>query len=359
MKPECGRGVVALVLFVLTAVPAAGQEPGIRGFPTSMLEEQRERESLLRSVPEADSIRARLRLLSEEPHHAGFPGSLEVAELILAKFRSAGLDAELERFEALMPVPVTRRLELLGPEPYVARLIEPALPEDKDSGDANGLPPYNAYSPDGDVTAPLVFVNYGLPEDYEVLDSLGIDVAGKIVIAKYGRSWRGIKPKVAAEHGALATILYSDPEDDGYFVQDVYPEGPMRPWFGVQRGSVMDMPTYPGDPQSPGWASVEGARKIPIDEVTTFSPIPVLPISYGDAQPLLEALGGPVAPEDWRGTLPFTYHVGPSSADVRLTLAFDWEVRPLYNVVATIEGAVSPEQWVVWGNHHDAWVNGA
>ena len=331
----------------------------IRGFPAAMLPEQRALEERLRAVPKPDSLRERMRLLTEEPHEAGTDRSRRVAELILEKFRAAGLDAELERFEALMPMPVSRRLEMIAPERYVATLKEPALPEDKDSGDANQLPTYNAYSPDGDVTGELVFVNYGTPEDYAVLDSLGISVQGKIVLAKYGRSWRGIKPKVAAEHGAIATILYSDPEDDGFRVDDVYPEGPMRPWTGVQRGSVMDMPTYPGDPLSPGWASVEGARKLPLDSVKTFSPIPVLPISYEDALPLLRNLAGPTAPKDWQGALPLTYHIGAGPATVHLALEFDWQTRPLYNVVATIPGAKSPNQWIVWGNHHDAWVNGA
>lgn len=358
MIHRVSRPVFIAVVLLAVGLPAAAQQP-IRGFPADLLPAQLEREQLVRSVPDPDTLDMRMRLLSEQPHEAGTERSRHVAELILERFRSVGLDAGIEEFEALMPRPVSRTLELVAPERYTAKLEEPPVPGDKDSDDPNQLPTYNAYSPDGDVTAELVFANYGLPEDYEVLDSLGISVEGKIVIVKYGRSWRGIKPKVAAEHGAIATIIYSDPEDDGYYVNDVYPEGPMRPRHGVQRGSVMDMPTYPGDPQSPGWASVEGAHKLPIDEVRTLSPIPVLPISYGDAQPLLENLGGPVAPEAWRGALPITYHVGPGPARVHLALEFDWEVRPVYNVIARIPGARSPDQWVIWGNHHDAWVNGA
>ncbi|MGH7477411.1 MAG: transferrin receptor-like dimerization domain-containing protein [Longimicrobiales bacterium] len=348
----------ALGAWLLLHAPLAAQAP-LRGFPADAWSTRYELEQRLRDVPSPDTIRERIRLLSEEPHHAGGEQSLRVAELILAKFRAAGLDAELERFEAYMPMPVERRLELVAPERYVADLDEPEIPEDKDSGDANQMPTYNAYSPDGAVTGELVYVNYGTPEDYEVLDSLGIAVSGRIVIARYGRSWRGIKPKVAAEHGAIGTILYSDPRDDGYWVGDTYPEGPMRPWTGVQRGSVMDMPTYPGDPLSPGWASEDGARKLDPAEVTTFSPIPVLPISYGDALPLLRNLRGPVAPPEWRGALPITYHIGPGPARASLTLRFEWQTRPLYNVVATIPGSRSPDQWIVWGNHHDAWVNGA
>jgi N-acetylated-alpha-linked acidic dipeptidase len=349
---------IAAVLACVSSAGAVAQQP-IRGFPAHMLDAQREREQRAHAVPQADTLREQMRILSEQPHHAGSPGSRAVAEHILARFRSYGLDARIETFEALLPMPVSRTLEMIAPEPFTAKLQEPKIPEDKDSGDDGQLPTYNAYSPDGDVTGDVVFVNYGVPEDYEVLDSLGIDVRGKIVLAKYGRSWRGIKPKVAAERGAIACIIYSDPRDDGFFANDVYPKGPMRPWDGVQRGSVMDMPTYPGDPMTPGWASEAGARKLAMAEIQTFSPIPVLPISYNDAQPLLRALSGPVAPQSWRGALPITYHVGPGPTRVRLALQFDWQVRPVYNVTARVRGARWPDQWIVYGNHHDAWVNGA
>src|SRR5687768_12819892 len=311
----------ALLIIALVSAPAlASAQAPIRGFPTAMVAEQHRREARMRAVPSADSLRARMRLLSEHPHEAGTERSRQVAELILARFRSFGLDARIETFEALMPRPVERRLELIAPERYIARLREPALPEDKDSGDADQLPTYNAYSPDGDVTGEVVFVNYGLPDDYRVLDSLGISVRGRIVLAKYGRSWRGIKPKVAAERGAIATIIYSDPRDDGFFAGDVYPKGPMRPEFGVQRGSVMDMPTHPGDPLSPSWGSVPGGRRLAITEARTIEPIPVLPISYEDALPLLRNLGGAVVPDAWKGALPVTYHFGPGPARARLTL---------------------------------------
>ena len=348
-----------LALAPLAARPLAAQQPPIRGFPAGALAEQRAREAALRAVPSADTLQAQLLRLSAEPHEAGTERSRRVAEAILARFRGYGIPARIERFEALMPRPVSRTLEMVYPEPFRAQLREPALPEDKDSGDADQLPTYNAYAADGDVTAELVYVNYGIPEDYAVLDSLGISVAGKIVIARYGRSWRGIKPKLAAEHGAVGCLIYSDPRDDGYWVDDVYPRGPMRPEQGVQRGSVMDMPTYPGDPLSPGWASRPGSRRLPISQAVTLVPIPVLPISYGDARPLLEKLGGPVAPESWRGALPLTYHVGPGPARVHLALKFDWQSRPLYDVIARIPGADAPDEWVIYGNHHDAWVNGA
>jgi N-acetylated-alpha-linked acidic dipeptidase len=350
---------LTLLALCLSSSTVGAQQSPIRGFPTAMLAEQAAREAQLRAVPHADSLRERMRLLSEEPHEAGTERSRRVAELILAKFRAAGLDAQIERFEALMPRPISRSLELLSPTRFTATLAEQPVDGDKDSGDADQIPTFNAYSPDGDVTGELVFVNYGIPEDYRVLDSLGISVAGKIVIAKYGRSWRGIKPKLAAEHGAIGAILYSDPRDDGYWVDDVYPEGPMRPGHGVQRGSVMDMPVHPGDPLSPGWASEPGARKLAIAEAKTIERIPVQPIGYEDALPLLRALDGALAPEAWRGALPLTYHIGPGPARVRLALRFEWETRPLYNVIARIEGARSPDHWIVHGNHHDSWVNGA
>jgi N-acetylated-alpha-linked acidic dipeptidase len=331
----------------------------VRGFPRAVLADELAREAALRAVPSADTLRAQQTALSAVPHEAGTERSHHVAELLLARFRSFGLDARIEQFEALMPRPVSRSLELLAPEHYTAELREPPLPEDPTSGQSDQLPTFNAYSPDGDVTGDLVFVNYGVPEDYRVLDSLGISVRGKIVIAKYGQSWRGIKPKVAAEHGAIGCLIYSDPRDDGYFVDDVYPKGPMRPWQGVQRGSVMDMPVYPGDPLSPGWASEPGGRRLSIAEAQTLARIPVLPISYGDALPLLRNLGGPVAPEAWRGALPITYHVGPGPGRAHLAVSFEWKTRPLYDVVVTIPGRTYPDQWVIYGNHHDAWVNGA
>jgi N-acetylated-alpha-linked acidic dipeptidase len=221
------------------------------------------------------------------------------------------------------------------------------------------LPTYNAFSIDGDVTAPLVYVNYGAPADYEQLEAIGVSVKGAIVIARYGQTWRGIKPKIAAEHGAVGCIIYSDPRDDGYFAGVQYPDGPMRPHFGVQRGSVMDMPVYPGDPQTPGVGAVPGAKLIPLAEVKTLTKIPVLPISYDDAKPFLEALGGETVPEAWRGGLPFTYKVGPSVAKAHLAVTFNWDRKPLYDVIARIPGSTFPDQWVIRGNHHDAWVNGA
>ncbi len=295
-RSTMGASLLSLAVAAQLAAQAAPASPPVRGFPTALLAAQRLREEALRAVPDPDTLRAQLIALSAFPHEAGTERSHRVAETILARFRAFGLDASIEQFEALMPRPVSRSLELLSPEHYTARLAEPAIPGDPTTGQPDQLPTFNAYSPDGDVTGDLVYVNYGVPDDYRVLDSLGISVRGKIVIARYGASWRGIKPKVAAEHGAIGCLIYSDPRDDGYFAGDVYPAGPMRPWEGVQRGSVMDMPVYPGDPLSPGWASEPGSRRLPLAEAQTLVTIPVLPISYGDALPLLRNLAGPLAP---------------------------------------------------------------
>ncbi len=298
--------------------------------------------------------------LAARPHPVGSPWGRENAEFMAGLFREWGFETEIEQFDVLFPTPKARSLEMLEPEPFTASLAEEPIPEDPSSDQvAEQLPSYNAYSVGGDVTGELVYVNYGVPEDYEELDRRGISVEGRIVIARYGRSWRGIKPKVAAEKGAIGCILYSDPAGDGYRAGDPYPQGGYRPAHGVQRGSVADMPLYPGDPLTPFVGAVDGADRLPIDEAPTLTKIPVLPISWADAQPLLSALGGPVAPEAWRGALPLTYHLGPGAAKVRLKLEFDWSLTPAYNVVAKLAGSERPDEWILRGNHHDAWVNGA
>ncbi len=319
----------------------------------------REWEEKFRSIPQAERLKEYMRVLSAEPHHVGSAADKRNAEWIRDQLKSWGIDVKIEEFDVLFPMPKERRLELLSPEKYTAKLKEPILAEDPDSGDENQLPTYNAYSGDGDVTAPLVYVNYGVPADYEQLAKMNVDVKGKIVIARYGGSWRGIKPKVAYEHGAAGCLLYSDPKEDGYYQGDVYPKGPYRPDFGVQRGSVMDMPIHPGDPLTPGWGATKNARRLSREEAKTLMKIPVLPISYGDALPLLKTLGGQVVPESWRGALPITYHVGPGTATARLKVISDWSLRTIYNVVARIEGSTYPDEWIIRGNHHDAWVNGA
>ena len=344
---------------LLAAAPASLADEPIWGFTPDAARAEREWESRFAAMPSADSARRYMRQLSGQPHHLGSPGGRANAEWIRDRFRSWGWQADIEVFHVLFPVPKLRHLELLGPTRYVATLQEPPIPGDPTTPQRGQLPTYNAYSIDGDVTAPLVFVNYGLPADYERLDRMGISVKGAIVIAKYGQSWRGIKPKVAAEHGAIGCILYSDPNDDGYHAGDEYPRGGMRPGDGVQRGSVMDMPVRTGDPLTPNVGATDSARRLDRADAETLTRIPVLPISWRDAQPLLQAIGGRTAPGEWQGGLPFTYHVGPGPARVRLAVQFDWQLVPAYDVIARLPGNVEPNLWVVRGNHHDAWVNGA
>jgi N-acetylated-alpha-linked acidic dipeptidase len=348
----------ALALFLI-AVPA--QDPSsLRGFSPDGSRAQRALEERFRAIPSPDSLRSYMRRLSARPQHLGSPYGKENAEWIAALWKSWGLDATIETFEVLFPTPTERRVELVAPTRFVARLQEPAVPGDPFSTQVREqLPTYNAYSIDGDVTGPLVYVNYGVPTDYERLERMGVSVKGAIVIARYGGSWRGIKPKVAAEHGAIGCLIYSDPADDGYAQGEAYPAGPYRPRDGVQRGSVMDMPLHPGDPLTPGVGATASARRLSLAEARTLTRIPVLPISYGDAQPLLAALAGRVAPPEWRGALPITYRVGPGPAMVHLKASFSWDRVQLHNVVLRIPGASAPDEWVLRGNHRDGWVNGA
>ncbi|MDO3642370.1 transferrin receptor-like dimerization domain-containing protein [Mucilaginibacter sp. L3T2-6] len=347
-----------LALIAITSA-ASAQQKIIGGFTSASSAKELQTEQAFDASLSAPRIGETIKELSAFPHNVGSPGSKAVAEKILAKYKSYGLDAHLEAYTVLFPTPKTRVLELTGPTKYTALLKEPALAEDATSGQANQLPTYNAWSGDGDVTAPLVFVNYGLPDDYETLAKLGVDVKGKIVIAKYGRSWRGIKPKVAYEHGAVGCIIYSDPKDDGYTAGDVYPKGAYKNEYGVQRGSVMDMVIYPGDPLTPGVGATKEAKRLDRNDAVTILKIPVLPISYHDAQPLLAAMDGQVAPRDWQGGLPITYHLGAGKATAHLKMEFNWDMVTAYDVIAKIKGSKYPDEWVLRGNHHDAWVNGA
>ena len=359
--PRLTRALVTpLAALVLLPAAAALEDPPMRGFTAASTKVEREWETKFRALPEPARLRESMRVLSARPHHVGSPYGKQNAEWLRDQFASYGWDATIERFDVLFPTPITRVLELLGPTKFVARLDEPVLKEDPTTNQkAEQLPTYNAYSADGDVTAPLIYVNYGVPADYEQLERRGISVKGAIVIARYGGSWRGIKPKVAYEHGAVGALIYSDPRDDGFAEGETYPNGPFRPKDGVQRGSVMDMPVYPGDPLTPGVGATANAKRLDRKDAATVMKIPVLPISYADAQPLLAALGGPSAPAAWRGALPITYRIGPSASQVHLKLAFDWTLKPLYDVIAKLRGSTNPDEWVIRGNHHDAWVNGA
>jgi N-acetylated-alpha-linked acidic dipeptidase len=347
-------------LLPLKSRVAADDQP-LYGYSAESSRAERQWEEKLRAIPSPDNLRAYMQRLSARPHNVGSPYDKDNAEWIASKFKEFGLDTQIETFSVLYPTPKERLVELVDGGPhFTAKLQEPVVPEDPTSNQtAEQLPTYNAYSIDGDVTAPLVYVNYGLPEDYEILDRLGISVKGAIIIARYGHSWRGIKPQVGAEHGAVGCLIYSDPRDDGYAGGDVFPQGAWRPSEGVQRGSVQDSTVYMGDPLTPGVGATADAKRIPIAESKSLTRIPVLPISYADAQPLLAAITGRVAPRTWQGGLAITYHLGPGAAKVHLKMFSNWDMKPLYDVIGKIPGSTVPDEWVIRGNHHDAWVNGA
>jgi N-acetylated-alpha-linked acidic dipeptidase len=369
--PEAGVKLIRSFIFcciVLSIAQPNGAQTGatkvsvttrLSGYTTQSSSSEQEWEKKFKDGIVADNLRENMRRMSARPHHVGSSYDKDNAEWILAKFKEWGFDAHIETFQVLFPTPKERVVELVQPTQFRAKLQEPPVAGDPTSGQtAEQLPTYNAYSIDGDVTAPLVYVNYGSREDYEQLDRLGISVKGAIVIARYGENWRGIKPKVAGEHGAIGCIIYSDPRDDGFYQGDDYPKGGWRPKDGVQRGSVMDT-DYPGDPLTPGVGATADAKRLSIAEAKTITKIPVLPISWGDALPLLSALSGPVAPEKWRGSLPITYHIGPGPAKVHLKVTSNWDTKPVNDVMATLRGSEAPDQWVIRGNHFDGWVNGA
>ena len=347
------------ILLIFIVQFSFAQTKKISGFYQKNIDKELNLESAFDKNLSKENIGETIKRLSAKPHNISSPGSKENAEYILSLYKKWGWDAQIETFHVLFPTPKTRVLEMISPTLYKAILKEPALKEDATSSQEGQLPTYNAYSADGDITGELVFVNYGLPQDYEVLDKMGIDVKGKIVIAKYGHSWRGMKPKVAQEHGAIGCIIYSDPMDDGYFAGDVYPKGAFKNEYGVQRGSIMDIVIYPGDPLTPGIGATEDAKRLDRLQAPNLLKIPVLPISYHDATPLLEALDGPVAPVSWHGGLPFAYHIGPGKTRVHLKVAFNWDIVPCYDVIAKIQGSEFPDEWIIRGNHQDAWVNGA
>jgi N-acetylated-alpha-linked acidic dipeptidase len=349
-----------ILALVLALQFASAQADIILGFDPSSSEAQREAEAMMDAAIDARQMDEWLQTLSAAPHHVGSVAGKENVRFMAGLFESWGYEVEIEEYEILLPTPRVRELELLAPEQFTASLTEDSLDEDPSTFNRETLlPPYNAFSVDGEAEGELVFVNYGIPEDYEVLERNGVDVRGKIAIAKYGKSWRGIKPKLAAEKGAIATIIYSDPADDGYGAGDAYPRGPYKHESGVQRGSVMDMPTYPGDVLTPGVGATRSAKRLNREDAPTLTKIPVLPISHRDALPLLSALGGEVVPPQWRGALPITYHFGPGPARVRLKAEFDWNRVTAYNVIARLEGSDVPDEWVIRGNHHDGWNHGA
>ncbi len=351
--------VGSLASLAQSAVRVDTSKP-LTGFTAAGSATERSWEAKFQALPDSKRISDNMHLLAGHPHNVGSDAQRANAEWLVKQYKNWGWEAKIEQFDVLYPTPKVRQLELMGPKPYKARLMEPEVPEDPYTHDKSpAMPPYNIYAADGDVTAPLVYVNYGMKSDYEELDRNGVSVKGAIVISRYGGGWRGLKPKLAAMHGAVGCIIYSDPADDGYGAGETIPAGPMRPQWGVQRGSVADTTLYAGDPLTPGVASVPGAKRLAIADAKVIMPIPTIPISWGDAQPLLASLEGRTVPATWRGGLPMTYKFGPSVAKTHLKIESDWGTKPVLDVVATLKGSEEPDTWIVRGNHYDGWVNGA
>ncbi len=360
-RPRVPRAWLALLAALMPlAASAAGEgAPAMFGFTVQEAVAQRSLEQRFDAGLNPAELREWMKNLASAPNQVGSPHDKANAEFVRDLFRQWGWQAQIEVFEVLYPTLKEHSLELVAPAQFTASLTEPPVAGDATSGVAGIMPPYNVYGADGDVTGELVYLNYGMAKDYSELARRGIDVKGKIVITRYGSGWRGLKPKLAQEHGALACIIYSDPHDDGYAQGEVYPRGGWRPPQGVQRGSVLDLTLYSGDPLTPGVGATKDAKRLALADAPTILKIPVMPISYADAQPLLAALAGPVAPPKWRGALPITYHLGPGPARVHLVIRSDWSLKPLYDVIARVPGRESPDAWVVRGNHRDGWVFGA
>ncbi|SEC62174.1 transferrin receptor-like dimerization domain-containing protein [Terriglobus roseus] len=347
------------LLLPISAITQQAQKP-LLGFTPQTEATERTWEKKFLAIPTSKNIVDNMHRLAAHPHNVGSAAQRANAEWMVAQYKSWGWDAKIEQFDVLYPTPKVRVLELLGSKPYKAKLEEPVVAEDPYTQDKSpAIPPYNIYALDGDVTAPLVYVNNGMLSDYEELERNGISVKGAIVIARYGGGWRGLKPKLAYEHGAVGCIIYSDPADDGYGQGESIPAGPMRPEWGVQRGSVADTTIYAGDPLTPGEPSIPGTKRLDIKDSKVIVQIPTIPVSWGDAKPLLEQLGGRTVPAAWRGGLPMTYKFGPTAAKVHLKIQSDWGTKPVLDVIATLKGSEEPETWVVRGNHYDGWVNGA
>ncbi|HET6545473.1 MAG TPA: transferrin receptor-like dimerization domain-containing protein [Rhodanobacteraceae bacterium] len=361
--PHTATRVALSVACASLAVLAGAATPatdGAFGFTDQGARDQHALERKFDAQLHAEDLRDWMKSMSSAPNQVGSPHDRANAEFMLEKFRSWGWDAQIETFSVLYPTLKSHTLEMVAPTRFTASLTEPPIAGDATSSQtADVLAPYTVYGADGDVTADLVYVNFGMPDDYKELDRRGISVKGRIAIARYGAGWRGLKPKLAWEHGAVGCIIYSDPHEDGFRSGDVYPKGGTRPAHGVQRGSVADMPIYPGDPLTPDVGATKGARRLSIADAKTVLKIPVMPISYADAKPLLDALGGEVVPENWQGALPITYHFGPGPAKVHLAVASDWTRKPVYDVIAKMRGSEAPDQWIIRGNHHDGWVFGA
>ncbi len=331
------------------------------GFRDSAAQLARERTFL--AVPDPKLAEEHLRILTAAPHIAGSPEDRKTAEYVAQKYREAGLETQIVEYRVWMNYPVEISVDAVAPAGL--KMHGPTrerVEGDPFQDDPRVVMPFNGYAPSGDVEGEVVYANYGRPEDLKKLEEMKVEVRGKILAVRYGQNFRGVKPFVAAEHGAAGVLIYSDPIDDGWFKGDKYPKGPWRPDTGVQRGSVQYLFQYPGDPTTPGVASVlrlPDSKRVAPQQATDLTKLPTTPLSYADARPLLENLGGPESPREWQGALPFTYHLGPGPVRVKIHLKQDYQYRIIWDVIGMVRGTDSPEEWVVAGNHRDAWVYGA
>ncbi|MFZ0138481.1 MAG: M28 family metallopeptidase [Candidatus Sulfotelmatobacter sp.] len=340
--------------------PSSGAQP-IFGFRDATAENSAEARFI--AVPDPKLAEEHLRTLTQAPHMAGTPEDKATADYVAAKFRAAGLDTEIVEYKAWFNYPSEISVDITAPAGVEMHgPTREHVEGDPYDNDPRVVMPFSGMSPSGDVEADVVYANYGTPEDFEKLEKLNIDVRGKIVLVRYGQNFRGVKEFIAQEHGAAGVIIYSDPFDDGWRRGDKYPDGPWRPDTGVQRGSVGYMFEFPGDPTTPGIASLPSlpdSKRISPEQSAQMPKIPVTPLSCHDAWPILQHLGGPDSPREWQGSLPFTYHVGPGPVRVKMHLKQDYQFRTLWDVIGRVRGSEFPDEWVVAGNHRDAWVYGA
>jgi len=357
---QFAAAVMLLLAAFFGVVLSGGAQDALvmRGFRPQRVEYERQLEQQLQSIPEPARAEANLRHLTSEPHMAGTEASHRVAEWLRDQYQSFGFEAEVVTYNAWLPLPREVRLELTAPEKETLASPEQPFEEDPDTYNAKAVMGFNTYSPSGEVTAPVIYVNYGMPDDYRELESLGVSVEGKIALARYGQGFRGIKAKLAEEHKAVGLIIYSDPQDDGYTAGDTFPKGPWRPMSGIQRGSILYTQIYPGDPLTPGTQIGSAPQHVAPDASVTLARIPTMPINAKDAAVILANLGGKRVPRGWQGGLGLTYHLGPGDARAHMKIEMDYAPRPIYDVIAKLRGS-NDDEWVILGNHHDAWVFGA
>ena len=362
LLPRALTAMAFVTVLVLPGSLVAQERPSLMGFTAQRSTEQLGWESVMAAVPDAQTMREYHRALTRRPHHAGTEENYRLALYLRDLWEGFGFETEMVRYDILVPWPGELKLRLVQPTIIELEVTEPPIPEDPDSYVEGGLPGMAAYAASGRAEGDVVYANYGRIGDYRRLDETGVSLEGKIVLVRYGGSpaqMRGMKVREAANRGAVGVVIYSDPEDDGYVRGDVYPEGRWRPWQGIQRGSFLDVPIYPGDPLTPFEPSIPGVERIPFEDAVTIQKIPVQPISYGEALKILTHIGGEVVPPQWQGGLPLTYHVGPGPARIEMDVEYDYQQRPVWNVFGKVEGVVEPEKFVLAGGHRDSWVLGA